>query len=62
MIEYPSISFTDLLLTHEEQQKATDQFRQDTNGQEVTLWQLIEFQFRYQIRKVLEVLEIEVIE
>tara|TARA_Y100000310_G_scaffold344082_1_gene455014 strand:+ start:1046 stop:1276 length:231 start_codon:yes stop_codon:yes gene_type:complete len=51
--DFKTIDTIDIfLLTNEEQQSALEQFRKDTDGQDVTLWQLIEFQFREQVKKV----------
>ena len=49
------IDIEQFLLTREEQQAALEQFRKDTEGEDVTLWQLIEFQFRAQVKKVFEI-------
>ena len=42
------------ILSRDEQQAALEEFRERTTGVDVQLWQLIEFQFRCQVAKMLE--------
>jgi hypothetical protein len=44
------------ILSRDEQQAALEEFRERSTGADVQLWQLIEFQFRCQVAKMLEMI------